>query len=116
MGQMIKKTTDEGLSRRAQRAFDESMEAAKLVQQKPESLRTRLEFHSVDSEAGSYLGGVPRGGQETGGKLAQEGPPARDARGGQAAGGGQQGGGDFYFRTGQGGGVWHEAGGAPARA
>jgi hypothetical protein len=73
MAQMIKGTVDEGLSKRAHRAFDESMEAAKLGWQKLDGLQTRLEFHSVDLEAGSYLGGAPRGGQETGGNPARSG-------------------------------------------
>jgi hypothetical protein len=115
MAKMMKGTVDEGLSKRAQRAFDESMEAAKLGWQKLEGLRTRLEFHSVDSEAGSYLGGATRGVQEAGGNPAQEWPPAQSSREGQAAGGGRQEGSEFYFRAGQDGRVQHEAGRGPVR-
>jgi hypothetical protein len=61
MAQMVKGTINDGLCERAQRAFGDSVEAAWTGQQKLAGLRTRLEFHSMDSEAGSYIGGPPRG-------------------------------------------------------
>jgi hypothetical protein len=44
---------------RAQRTFDESVEAARAGQQKLNALWARLDFHSFDSEAGSYVGWHP---------------------------------------------------------
>ncbi len=64
MAQMVKGTLDEGLGERAQRALDKSMEAVRKGHQKLAGLRIRLKFHSMDSEAGSYTGGLP---QRTGG-------------------------------------------------
>jgi hypothetical protein len=95
MAQMVKGTADEGRSKRAQKALNESMEAARIGQQRPDGLRTRLEFYSGDSEAGSYVGGATRGGRE-GAKGATWEQPL-------VMGGGrdQPGGGSFYFRSGQ---------------
>jgi hypothetical protein len=112
IAQMIKGTVNEGLSKRP---FDESMEAAKLGWQKLEVLQTRLEFHSVDLEVGSYLGGATRGGQEAGGNPAWERPPAWGTSEGQAAGGGRLEGSVLYFRAEQEGGFRHMVGGGPTQ-
>ncbi len=77
------------LGERAQKALDESVEAARTGQQKESVLRARLEFHSVDSEAGSYIGRPPARARE----VAPVGPlPTGDE--------GQRGGSSF-FRTGR---------------
>jgi hypothetical protein len=48
---------------RAQRVFDESIEAARRSCRKLEGLRTRLEFRSADSEAGSLMGMMAQEGK-----------------------------------------------------
>ncbi len=59
---MLKGNIHKELKERAQRALDESVEAAKVEQQRLDTLRARLEFHSFDSEAGSYRGRTLVGG------------------------------------------------------
>jgi hypothetical protein len=103
IAQMVKGTVDKGLSKRAQRAFDEFMEVARIGQQMLEVIQMRLDFYSRESEAGSYLGGATRGGREGARGATLEQPPALDARGGQP------GGGSFHFRSGQDGEAWVEA-------
>jgi hypothetical protein len=110
IAQMVKGTIDKGLSKRAQKAFFKSMEVARIGQQKLEGLRTRLEFYSGKSEAGSYWGGAAQGSQEMTERTAQERLLVRHAKGGQ------QGEGDFYFRTRRDGGVHPEESGGPVRA
>jgi hypothetical protein len=56
---MLKGNLHEELGERAQIAFDESVDAAKVGQQKLNAIRARLDFHSVDSEASSYVGRQP---------------------------------------------------------
>jgi hypothetical protein len=102
MAQMVKGTVDEGLSKRAQRAFNESMEAAQVGQQRLDGLWTRLEFYSEDSEAGSYVGWATQGGREGARGATREQPPA------VGGGEGRPGGGIFYFRSGQDGGAQPE--------
>ncbi len=61
IARMLKGDIHEELKERAQRASDESVEAAKAGQQRLDTFRARLEFHSFNSEAGRsvyiYLGG-----------------------------------------------------------
>ncbi len=61
---MLKGNIHKELKERAQRALDESVETAKVEQQRLDTLRARLEFHSFDSEAGSYRGRTLVGGGE----------------------------------------------------
>ncbi len=71
MAQMLKGTIHEELGERAQRALDESVEAACTDQQKLDAIRARLEFHSIGSEAGSYIGRPPARAREA----VPKGPP-----------------------------------------
>jgi hypothetical protein len=57
MAQMLKGTTDPEIASRAQKAFKEAIKAASNSCKRLDSLRTRLNFQSVDSEAQSFLGG-----------------------------------------------------------
>ncbi len=95
MAKMLKGNIHEELGERAQRALDESMEVARVGQQKQDALRARLEFHSFDSKAGSYAGTLPAReaapgchppannvGQQGAGSLSRPGP----VEGGQAIG------------------------------
>ncbi len=52
LARLLKGNIHEELKERAQRALDESVEAAKVGQQRLDTFRVRLEFHSFDSEAG----------------------------------------------------------------
>ncbi len=79
IAQMVKGTIDKGLSKRAQKAFNKSMEVARIGQQKLEGLWTRLE----KSEAGSYRGGAAQGSQEMTERTARERLLVRHAKGGQ---------------------------------
>jgi hypothetical protein len=56
---ILKGNLHEELGERAQIAFDESVDAAKVWQQKLNAIRARLDFHSVNSEASSYVGRQP---------------------------------------------------------
>jgi hypothetical protein len=59
MARMLKGNIHEDLGERAQRAFNESVEAARAGQQKLDAIWARLDFHSFDSEVGSYVGRPP---------------------------------------------------------
>jgi hypothetical protein len=79
LAKMLKKDISVEFKERAQRALDDSAKMAKEGQCKLGDLRARLEFSSFDSEAGSYKGQAPRGGE-----AAPEGRPfiENPARGG----------------------------------
>jgi hypothetical protein len=64
IARLLKGNIQEKLKERAQRALDESVEAAKVGQQRLDTFWGRLDFHSFDSEAGSYGGRPPAGGME----------------------------------------------------
>jgi hypothetical protein len=55
MAKLLKGKVREEFGERAQRALDESVEAAKKGKQRLNVIRARLDFHSGDSEAGSYV-------------------------------------------------------------
>jgi hypothetical protein len=63
------------LSKRAQRAFDESIEAARIGQQRLDGLRTRLEFYSGELEAGCYVCRAAEGGRDEARGAAMKQPP-----------------------------------------
>ncbi len=81
IAKLLKGDIHEEFKERAQRALNESAKAAKEGRRKLDDLRARLEFRSVDSEAGSYRGGhsvrseeaAPRGRPLTGSSARQAG-------------------------------------------
>jgi hypothetical protein len=56
IAKLLKGDIHEEFKERAQRPLDESAKVAKEGRQKLDELQARLEFHSFDSEAGSYKG------------------------------------------------------------
>jgi hypothetical protein len=68
MAQMLKGTTDLEIASRSEIAFKEAVDGAGNSCKHLDSLRTRLDFQNVDSEAESFLGGS----RQTGGKEARD--------------------------------------------
>jgi hypothetical protein len=69
---MLKGTTDPEKVNRALKAFNEAMEAAINRCKRLDSLRTRLEFHSMNSEAGIFLEGRQTKEKEVGATQPEE--------------------------------------------
>jgi hypothetical protein len=88
IARLLKGNVHEEFKERAQRALDESVEAARVGKQRLDAFQARLEFHSFHSEAGSYGGRSPARGREA----APGGHPPNDNPGRQA--------GDTSFRAG----------------
>jgi hypothetical protein len=79
---MLRRNIHEKFKERAQRALNESVEDARAGQQKLDTFLARLEFHSFDSEVGSYRGRPPAKDREA----APEGCPPTSNVGQQAVG------------------------------
>jgi hypothetical protein len=105
MSRMLKGKILEEFGERVQRAFDESVEAAKVGQQKLTAIRARLDFHSGDSRQAVTSEGSPlwEGRLPMGAALpsavrdSKEGPPPVRTRqiGGARVSGGQAGSADL---------------------
>jgi hypothetical protein len=82
IARLLKGNIREEFKERAQRALEESVEAARVGQHKFDTFRARHEFHSFDFEAGSYGGRPPARDREA----APEGRPPASNQSRQAVG------------------------------